>query len=277
MPSAGVDLTDPGRRDNLARGLTRSHTTARRHMTRLRLLELDHGSIDAMLAVERAVFIPPMQASGDTMRRRLDMGHVMLGLAREDDGALAGMGCFSYAWLPPAGIDALAGFPRDEHEFCSWPVPKEFNAAFAYNLAILPRYRSYPVLRMLFHAGLERMQRDGVRYGFNCVRLASYNGSEAHGFATESIPQRPRLKAAIDRYLAHGVFPSREVLDLEPLARLERRLCDCVYRWILPDFAPWDAASGGHRLLGIVDVPAWQGGRSARAPGAALDVAPAGP
>lgn len=207
------------------------------------LITIGPEDIDRMMELEVASFDPSIQATRETILERLAMGHRMYGL--DENGFLAAAVACSYARFDP---DDLASFPKNEDDFSTQPVPDDYNAVFIYSRGVHPTRQGTGYSKTLVNKALSQAIADGCTYAVGNPRTASYAGSDP-GSQHESIPANPRFRAAIDRYLAGGAFPSHEELMLDPSLVYFSHVPGCKFHWILPNFAPHDRASGGIRVI----------------------------
>ncbi len=158
--------------------------------------------------------------------------------------ALIGVISFSYARFSP---DNRAAFPPTFRQFSTLPVPRDYNAAFLYNLEVDPAARGGRAAATLVRAALDRAQRDGCTWAVADGRPSSYRGSTR--CEQERARHDPEFARAIDACLAGGPFPPKEQLLRDPTLALYHRLTGCEFLWIMPDFVPEDSAAGGIRVI----------------------------
>lgn len=194
------------------------------------------------METEEQSFIPSMRASEESVRQRLALDHIMLGA--EQDGRLVGKICFSYSNFSPNDFE---DFPKTFHEFSHQPRPDRYNSVFVYNLDVIPDQRGGKASSLLIRTMFERAKKDGCAYVVIDGRPSSYNGSDAK---EEQVRQNPKLKAALDDYLAGGPFPTDEELMTDPtLAFYMRKTTGGKFLWIIPNFLPEDEPAGGIRVI----------------------------
>ncbi len=216
-------------------------------MNTFTIVTLGLKDIERIMHTERLSFIPAIQASEESVRLRLHLGHIMLGA--EMAGKLIGKICFSYANFSPNDFE---GFPKTFQEFSHQPRPERYNTVFVYNLDVIPNYRGGKAASLLIRAMFERAKKDGCTYVVVDGRPSSYNGSVAK---EEQIRQNPELKAALDSYLAGGPFPTDEILLTDPtLAFYIRVAGGGKFLWIIPGFLPEDKPAGGIRIIGYKEI-----------------------
>ena len=207
----------------------------------LETADLQIADIPDIMTLEQASWPAGLQASTETIRKRLQYGHVMLG--GRVAGELVAMMSWRYANFSP---DDFASFPKTFEAFSTQPSTEPHNAAFVYNLCVHPRFRGSSVVKELFMAGLSRRHTTNCQYLVADGRCSSYHGIECE---TESIKPSPEFRAAVDRYIGGGDFPSLEEFMADPTLRFYRRMLQCEFVWIIPDFMPADTASGGFRVI----------------------------
>jgi len=212
-------------------------------MTSTRIITLGPNDIDRVADLEVCTFDTTIQASRDTILKRMALGHVMIGL--EDGGQLAGAVAMSYGRFDPAD---QSSFPTSEKELSLQSVPAAFNAAYIYSRGIHPAYQGRGYSKLLVNTAWTWAKDAGCAYVVGNPRTASYAGSDPNS-SCENIPPRPRFKAAIDRYLAGGPYPSLDELLEDPSLLYFSHLPGATFHWIIPGFAPHDMASGGIRII----------------------------
>jgi len=197
-------------------------------MTIIRLNDLER-----IVEVERAAFIPPLQASPEKITKRLSLGHVYLGL--ETDNKLVGTLAFKFSDFE---------IPRTFYEFSDGP--SKGNAVFIYSLGILPEYRGRNTLELIDSA-LKFSGMSGMQYSVADGRMPSYNGSLE--FHQERILQDPEFKKIIDGHITRGTTPSIEETKLDPNLAFLVRFVHGKPLKLIPNFMPEDKPSGGHRII----------------------------
>jgi len=190
-----------------------------------------------IIRVETESFVPGARVDAARLRRRLELGHTMLGVY--EDRELVGMIAFVLANFDPSN---QTSFPRTQAELSGQVNKPGANAGFIYNLAIVPGRRQLRRARQLYRAATASIIAGSCDYVVGAVRVPSYRGSQVE--PQENIPQSPRLACAIDRYLAGGDFPSSQEFCCDPLLAFHQRISGGKFHWILPEFEPHDAASG---------------------------------
>lgn len=215
------------------------------------IIDLGPTDVDRIVELERRCFIPPLQADSATLFKRFAAGHQMVGI--EVAGRLSALVGYYYTMLDPEHLDNL---PASETEFCLVPSQPRGNALVVYNLEVSPEQRGLEYPRLLLNFALREAKQLGAVHAFGNARLPSYAGSDPR-FRQELIVPNPLLRSAIDAYLECGRFPDASVLDQDPRLGLYRALTGCTFLKLLPDFAPYDTASGGMRLIVHLGMVNW--------------------
>jgi len=131
----------------------------------------------------------------------------------------------------------------------------DYNAAFVYNLDVHPHYWGTLCARKLITAMLKRAKSDRCQYAVVDGRPSSYCGTD-----WEKVAQNPTVRAAIDRYLSGGDFPTDSELTRDPTLGFYRLVCmsnkvpERRFLWIIPNFLPEDKATNGLRVIGCVEL-----------------------
>jgi len=206
-----------------------------------KVLRLNQNDLDRIVEVEKAAFIPPLQASRETIADRLNLNHVYLGL--ESNGKLIGTLAFRYARFSPKD---LAIFPRTFDEFSNSPNAEQPNAIFGYSLGILPEYRGRSTLELMDRT-CDFAKLNSMEYVVAEGRCPSYNGSNE--FSQETIMQNPEFKRIIDEAIAKGSLPSKKELLKDPNLAFYILFAKGKPLILIPDFNPEDTPSGGHRVI----------------------------
>lgn len=200
------------------------------------------ADLGRIVALEEVCFIPPVRASEERIRKRLELGHIMVGV--EDQGALVGVVSFSFAPFSPDDYDQ---FPKTHEQLSTQPMLKQADAVFVYNLALDPAHRSLRLARSLLRVAAEGGDAHGCTFAVGNSRMPSYAGSQ--DYPQESVPASPVVRIAVDKYLAGGAFPSSEQLCHDPLLRFYHRLTGTSFLWLQTEFCPEDRASGGMGMV----------------------------
>lgn len=207
--------------------------------------QLSVNDIDAIMDLERSTWDPWLQASKDTIIKRLESGHIMLGYTSRS--RLNGLISSSYGYFDPEDYEK---FPKTFREFSNRPRLDKYNAAFGYNLAVRPGIRGSPITRNLIMAGIARALSDNCRYIVGDGRCPSYNGSNGK----RTYQQSKEFKNAIDMFTDNLVFPKKKEFLYDPTLALYHRVLKCEFLWIMPGFIPEDTSSGGFRIIFYKDL-----------------------
>ena len=175
------------------------------------------------------------------------LGHTMFGAIDED--VLAGTLCFTETSQDPL---VRSDFPQDFEAYSSLPRSEPVNALYAYNLCVRPSHRgtntAIRLLREMEHHG----RRLGARWLIGDGRCSSYAGSSAAD--DDKVRADPRFRATIDRWNETGMRPPLREIIRDPLLRLHYRVYECEFLYVMPDFFPQDASSGGFRVISAKDL-----------------------
>lgn len=212
------------------------------------LTELTREDIPAIRRLEQACWPPALQASASIIESRLASGHKLVGAW--SDGRLAGLIAYRHVRFDP--LDPAA-FPKTFAEFASGNRQPEFNAVYGYNMSVDPMLRGSQIIHDLLAGAIARVRADGCRYIVGDGRCPSYNG-EGEDENDKAIRQSPVFRAAVDRYMSGGAFPSLEEFLADPALRFFHRKMHCRFLWVLPGFFPGDHASGGYRVIYCADL-----------------------
>lgn len=212
----------------------------------MNIVILGPKDVERIADLERRSFIPELQATAEVMRQRFELGHEMFGL--EEDGQLVGLQAIAYTRFSPDDFDS---FPKTEQDFGLQPTATNYNAIFLYNFEIAPGSRGKLRSAVLFDHIIAYARAKGCQYIVGSGRVPSYAGSDPR-HSQESFAQSPEVRQAIDRYFTTGIYPDSEVLLRDPLLGLYHRLgrdLGFTFHWVMRDFAPYDQASGGLRVI----------------------------
>lgn len=213
-----------------------------------RLTELTRENIPAICRLEQDCWPPALQAGASTIEHRLASGHTLVGAWSDD--RLAGLIAYRHVKFNPLDPNA---FPKTFAEFASGNRQPEFNAVYGYNMSVHPALRGSQIIHDLLAGAIARVRADGCRYIVGDGRCPSYNGEGEDG-NDKTISQSPVFRAAMDRFMNGGAFPSLQEFLADPALRFFYRKMQCRFLWILPDFFPGDHASGGYRVIYCVDL-----------------------
>jgi len=227
--------------------------------TDLRVVDLTAADIDEMMVLERKVCIPLIQASPETILKRLARGNVMLGVRWGD--TLVGSIGFRYGTF---SLDDFQSFPKIFGEF-STPSekPATYNAAFVYSVNVDPEHRTLAVHtqsasqrpagigKTLVVNAVQRMTHEGCVYLVGDGRPAFYNGSS--DFPQERYDKDEQLRSLLDKCASGHTLSDDEATSLlsYPIFAAYNKSLGGGLRvaWVIPNFFPNDTPSGGFRVI----------------------------
>jgi GNAT superfamily N-acetyltransferase len=195
-----------------------------------------------LMELEAAAWAAPLRASEPTIRCRLELGHTMFGAM--DGDMLAGTICFTETSQDPT---VRADFPANFDAYATLPRSEPVHALYVYNLCVHPSHRgSNTAVRLL-----REMESHGRRIGASWLigdgRCSSYAGSSGDEY--DHVKADPVFRATIDRWNETGITPPLDEIIRDPLLRMHYRVLDCEFLYVMPDFFPQDATSGGFRVI----------------------------
>lgn len=214
-------------------------------LTAVRPLRADE--VPALAALERAAWPGPLQASEDRISRRLTLGHCIF-VAAQADRLVASL-CFVPTSEEPFD---RSRFPRDFDAFSTLARTAPVRSCYVYNLCVHPDWRGAPIVRPLMRAGVEHGRSLGARWLVADGRCPSYAGAVDEG--PDKVRADPAFRAAIDSWAETGQQPADEELLRDPLLRFYRRMVDCKFLHLMPNFLPEDRGSGGYRVIFSSDL-----------------------
>jgi hypothetical protein len=213
----------------------------------LQVRPVEMGDVQALAELEIAAFPPAMRASEAVIRRRLELGHMMV--VADAGSHLAAV--VSVVPTRESPFDA-ARFPRNFEQFSTLPRSEPVNSVYAYNLCVHPAHRGDTAARDVIALGIKLVRREGARWLAGDGRCPSYCGSSDNG--TDGIRADPEFHAALDSWTATGERPPLQTLIRDPFLRFYYRLLDCEFLYLLRDFLPQDTSSGGHHVIFVKDL-----------------------
>jgi hypothetical protein len=215
---------------------------ASRFVTRL----LRAGEEADLAALETAAWPAPLQASVDKIAKRIELGHRIMVVDR--DGELTASVCYV-----PTADDPFdrSTFPKTFEAFSSLPRSEPSRCVYVYNLCVHPGHRDGAVVRDVMRAGILDSISLGTRYLVADGRCPAYAGSAG---LPDRVDADDTFRKTIDDWRASGTKPDDDELLRDPVLRFYRRLLDCRFLYLIPDFIPEDIASGGHRVIFIADL-----------------------
>jgi GNAT superfamily N-acetyltransferase len=204
----------------------------------IKIEELSIDDLEKIMEVEERAFIPPLQASPETIAKRLKMDHTYLGLYL--DNRLIGTLAFRESVFSP---DDFQKFPETSEEFANNLNENNPNAIFVYSLGILPEYRGKATIELV-NAAINMARERGLDYVVGEGRFPSYNGSNQ-----EKIKQKAELKRTIDDAIKNKSMPPEKELLKDSTLAFYHRFGKVNFWKIILNFTPEDKSSGGHRLI----------------------------
>jgi len=226
----------------------------------LRVVDLTATDIDEMMALERKVCIPLIQASPDTILKRLARGNVMIGVRWGD--TLVGSIGFRHDTFSP---DDFQSFPKTFGEF-STPTkkPATYDAGFVYSVNVDPEHRTLAVQaepskglrpagigKTLVVSAAQRMTQEACVYLVGDGRPAFYNGSS--DFPQERYDTDAQLKSLLDKCASGHTLSDDEasLLLAYPIFAAYNKSLGGGLRvaWVIPNFFPADTPAGGFRVI----------------------------
>lgn len=214
---------------------------------------LSFDDLPQILALERAAFIPPLQADDRRIRRRFELRHRMIG-AFSGERLVGMIACCNGRFDP----NDRSAFPSTFDEFSSQPPMRDANAVFIYNLEVAPAHRGATVPRTLIARVLDDAVQRGLNYAVADGRMPSYAGSDTD--PQEQIRRNETFRDAVDRYLAGGPALTEGQYREDPILALYHRITGCRFGWIATDFVD-DPPSGNMRVVLYGPLTEWQNGR----------------
>lgn len=204
---------------------------------------LSEADLDEIVGLEKAIWIPELQAPREKFRERLQHGHRLIAVRRHN--TLAGMIGWRYSDFsletPADQFPAtFAGFSACESE-----GKADYRSAFIYSVGVRPDHRENGIGSLLLQHTTDQIRKDGISRIFVDSRLPSYYGSSQSD--QENIPQDLSFKESIDRYFKDGRFPTDGEFAADPRIRFYMRNGFKPWR-IVRDFIQ-DEASGNMRVV----------------------------
>jgi len=209
---------------------------------------LDESYISQIMKVEKAAWIPELQASEETVLTRLRNNHNLVGYIK--DGELQGMVGWCYSRY--SINEDPENFPSKFAYFSTSKACTNMNArsAFIYNVGVKMDSRHIGTGSLLLQWAFERIKKDGVSEVFLDSRMPAYNGSEPSG--QEKVLAMPEFKKAIDNYFDEGIFPAAGQFMLDPRIRFYMKNGFNPWR-IFKDFIQ-DPPSDNKRVICFINL-----------------------
>ena len=215
--------------------------------TALAMRQLDAEDIPLLMELEMTAWAAPLQASEAVIRYRLALGHTMFGAI--DGNVLAGTICFTETSQDPL---VRADFPENFDAYASLPRSEPVHALYAYNLCVRPSHRGGNTAVRLLKAMEDHGRRLNARWLIGDGRCSAYAGSSGDEY--DKVRADPQFRASIDRWHKSGIRPPLDEIIRDPLLRLHYRVYDCEFLYVMPNFFPQDATSGGFRVISAKDL-----------------------
>jgi hypothetical protein len=204
------------------------------------------GEEAALAALESAAWPGPLQASLETIHARMQRGH--RAMVAERGGKLVASACYIPTVENP--FDEAA-FPRSFETFSSLTRSDPVRSVYVYNLCVDPSERDGAVVRAVMRKGIGDSVALGARYLVADGRCPSYAGAVQE---PDTVLADEEFRRAIDEWRSSGVKPPDQKLLRDPVLRFYRRTLNCQFLYLLPNFIPSDAASGGNRVIFVADL-----------------------
>ena len=204
---------------------------------------LHKSDIDKICSLEKAIWIPELQASRETILTRLCNGHKMLAIKERDK--LLGIVGWRYSRFSIQ--DPPGNFPRKFSEFstCKSCSKTEAQSTFIYNVGVKPTCREKGVGSLLLQWAFEKIREDGIYQVFLDSRMPSYNGSRE--YPHETVQQNLEFRYAIDRYFTTNQFPDSSDFIRDKAIRFYMK--NGLASWLIIKGFIRDEPSGNMRVI----------------------------
>jgi len=199
-----------------------------------------------MVEMETAAW-GPLGAGEGTIRRRLLLGHSMI--AAFAGNRIAGAICFVETSQDPHD---RVNFPKTFAAYSSMARSVPVLSLYVYNLGVRPEFRGTAMARRLLSEMTEHGRRAGARWLVGDGRCPSYAGAQ-DGTPDKVVSDR-KFRQTIEDWHRTGRMPPVKAITRDPLLRFYRRLLDCEFLHLAPDFLPEDTSSGGYRVIFAKDI-----------------------
>jgi hypothetical protein len=231
-----------------------------RNKQQSRIVSLSVLDLDQIMDLENEVCSDLIRANKEKIKKRLDLGNVMMGCKNTEGKLIASVG-FRYGFFNP---DDFKLFPTTFTNF-SDPDPNfvKPNAGFIYSMNVLKEYRTLAVSKnglkpkfipgLILDAVLSRMKQEGLTYLLGDGRPAFFNGSK-EDIEFEAYEEDPVLRDILSRYSSGLNIPTEEekVKLMEfPVFKSYNKLLGGGLKisWIIAHFFPEDIPTGGYRVI----------------------------
>ena len=229
-----------------------STQSAMERSLKFRIDKLGKGNLAEIINVEKKAFIPPIQASKETIVGRLEKGHTYLGVYEGDH--LVGTSAFRYVQFNPDLEEFVRRYPSFE-EYANSPNDKDVNGMVIYNLGVIPEYRGGRNASLLLSHAFSIAKDKGLDYVIGDGRIPSYNGGYDYP-SHERFERNPLIRETIDRSLKEGTLPDREILKKDPITGFYLLAIPNVKILGVTDekFCAEDRPTGGRKVIVYVDL-----------------------
>jgi len=210
-------------------------------------IRLYEGDMERILDVEGRAFIPSIKTTDEIIRRRLDKGHVYLGV--ESGKELVGTLALRFARFTPDFVDFCKRNPTFS-EYAEKDNEQDANAVFIYSIGTTPQHRNGTNAKNLLKKAFEIAKQEGMEFLVGDARIPSYNGSNQN-LQYEQFSKNEELRKAIDEYFISGTLPKRELVEQDPIAGFYLRVFSEGEILGITDDKFWkgDEPCGGHMVI----------------------------
>ncbi len=199
------------------------------------------NDLDRIVQIENDTWIPPLRASREKIKYRLENGHRYLGY--DVNGILTAMVGWSYQF-----IRSPQELPADFATFSSGKsVLEESNVAFIYNVGVGRQFRKQGIGSKVVQEAFKKIFEDGVKEIYLDGRCSSYNGSTEYP-DIEYVEQQSEYKKRIDACMKEDKVPTVDDVMFDPTLRFYARLGFTPVR-LSANFLSADKPSGGFRVI----------------------------
>jgi glyoxylase-like metal-dependent hydrolase (beta-lactamase superfamily II)/ribosomal protein S18 acetylase RimI-like enzyme len=203
---------------------------------------LSESDINRICELEKEAWIPELQASKETILKRLRSGHKMLALG---NNKLLGMISWRYDGFSIK--DEFNNFPKDFNEYSQKKsaFKSKARSAFIYNLGVRTSARKQGIGSSLLQLAFESIRNDGIEQVFVDSRIPSYHGSNYGEF--ENVSPANEFADAIDNYFSQNFFSEKEKLLVDPILRFYTT--NGFRPWLIKNEFIRDKSSGNIRII----------------------------
>jgi ribosomal protein S18 acetylase RimI-like enzyme len=201
--------------------------------------------LDLVVELEQNTWIPPLQASRETISQRIYARHFILLHTQHQQQLPVAAVCWFYTHLSCFEPVVL---PYNFNEFSKRNACSEntTNAAYIYNLGTHFNFRRKGIGTETLAEALKKIRQNGIQDVFLDGRCPSYNGSQHH--IQENILPVPEFKKAMNSAFRKGNIPTIDEAQLDPILRfyLHQGFRPFALRH---NFYPADIPSGTFRII----------------------------